>query len=210
MNAATITIGECRASYVSILQPKPPFNAPGGDPKYSLTVLVPKSNAAAKAAIDAAVQAAMEAGVSKAWNGQRPPMPALCVHDGDAPRPSDGQPYGPECHGHWVFTASSKADRPPFVVDASVQKIINPAEIYSGMYCNVNVTFFAYNNSGKKGVGCGLNGVQKTRDGEPLGGGITAEEAFQAVGQPPAPTGWTAGPITGWTVDPITGLPIQR
>ena len=163
MNAMTVTIGECRASYVTLLQPKPPFNAPNGEPKYSMTVLVPKTNTQAKAQIDAAIQAAIEAGVNSKWNGQRPPMPAICVHDGDGPRPSDGQPFGPECRGHWVFTASCKADRPPFVVDANVQKIINPAEIYSGMYCNVNVAFYAYNNSGKKGIGCGLNGVQKTR-----------------------------------------------
>lgn len=202
MNAMTVTIGECRASYVTLLQPKPPFNTPNGEPKYSMTVLVPKTNTQAKAQIDAAIQAAIEAGVNSKWNGQRPPMPAICVHDGDGPRPSDGQPFGPECKGHWVFTASSKADRPPFVVDANVQKIINPAEIYSGMYCNVNISFYAYNNSGKKGIGCGLNGVQKTRDGEPLGGGVTAEEAFG--GQP------TAQAAPAWTVDPITGMPVMR
>ena len=56
MNATTITIGECRGSYVSILQPKPPFNAPMGEPKYSMTVLVPKTNTQAKAAMDAAVR----------------------------------------------------------------------------------------------------------------------------------------------------------
>lgn len=200
MNATTITIGECRGSYVSILQPKPPFNAPMGEPKYSMTVLVPKTNTQAKAAMDAAVKAAIEQGVNSKWNGQRPPMPAICIHDGDGPRPSDGQPFGPECKGHWVFTASAKADRPPFVVDANVQKIISPAEIYSGMYCNVNVTFYAYNNSGKKGIGCGLNGVQKTRDGEPLGGGVSLEEMFSAVG----------GSQPAWTVDPITGAPIQQ
>ena len=194
MNPTTITIGECRLSYCNVFKPMPPFNNPNGEPKFSVTILVPKSNAAAKAAIDAAVNAAIEAGVTAKWGGIRPPVPAICVHDGDGPRPSDGQPFGAECKGHWVFTASCKADRPPFVVDGQVQKIIDPTQVYSGCYGNVNVNFFAYTNSGKKGIGCGLNGIQKTRDGEPLGSTVTAEEAFTAVPQSPTPGvgGWPA------------------
>lgn len=193
-SATTITLGEVRLSYCNLFQPR--AQQPGSDPKYSVTVLVPKSNTQAKALMDAAVAAAIDQGVSKCWNGVRPPMPAICVHDGDGTRPSDGQPFGDECKGHWVFTASCKADRPPFVVDANVQPILQQAEVYSGMYGRVNVTFFAYANSGKKGIGCGLNGVQKIRDGEPLGGGrITAEEAFTPVStQPEAPVGYGYAP----------------
>lgn len=204
MNPTTITIGEVRLSYCNVFQPQPPFNNPAGEKKFSVTVLVPKSNPAAKAAIDAAINAAIEAGVSAKWGGVRPPMPAICVHDGDGPRPSDGQPFGAECKGCWVFTASCKAEQPPFVVDQQVQKIINPTEVYSGCYANVNVTFYAYNQAGKKGIGCGLNGVQKTRDGEPLGNRVTAEEAFSAVAPaaPAAPAGWgTPAPAqapAGW------------
>jgi len=90
-------------------------------------------------------------------------------------------PYGEECRGCWVFTASSK--QPTFVVDAQVQNIINPTDVYSGMWGNININFFAYNSSGKKGIGCGLNGVQKTRDGEALSARVTAEEAFCAAPQ---------------------------
>ena len=127
-----ITINDVRFSYCNLFQPQA---RPGQEPKYSVTILIPKTNAAAKAAVDQAVQEAIAAGVSKCWNGQRPPMPALCIHDGDGTRPSDGMPYGEECKGHWIITASSK--QPPFVVDAQVQKIINPTEVYSGMWGNV-------------------------------------------------------------------------
>lgn len=171
-----ITINNVRFSYCNLFQP---VSRNGQEPKYSVTILVPKSNTAAKAAIDQAINDAINAGISKCWNGQRPPMPAICVHDGDGPRPSDGQPFGEECKGCWVVTASSK--NPPFVVDAQVQNIINPTEVYSGMWGNVNVNFFPYNSNGKKGIGCGLNGVQKVRDGEPLGGRVTAQEAFGVV-----------------------------
>lgn len=183
MNSMTVTISDVRLSYTNLFEAKPPFNNPAGELKFSTTVLVSKKNQAAKAAIDAAINAAMEAGPSKCWNNVRPPQVAICVHDGDGVRPSDGMPFGPECKGCWVFTASCKADRPPFVVDANVQPILQRSEIYSGVYGNINVTFFPYSNSGKKGIGCGLNGFQKTRDGEPLGSTVTPQEAFGVVSQ---------------------------
>lgn len=198
-----VTINDVRFSYCNLFQPKAPFNNPQGEPKYSVTVLVPKTNTAAKAVIDNAIAQAIDAGVSSKWNGVRPPQPAICVHDGDGPRPSDGSAFGEECKGCWVFTASTK--QPPFVVDEYVQNIIDPTKVYSGMWGNVNVTFFAYNNAGKKGIGCGLNGVQKIRDGEALGGQITAQEAFKAVGAPPTAAPAYAPPA----VDPITGQPVS-
>lgn len=198
-----VTINDVRFSYCNLFQSKAPFNNPQGEPKYSVTVLVPKTNTAAKAVIDNAIAQAIDAGVSSKWNGVRPPQPAICVHDGDGPRPSDGSAFGEECKGCWVFTASTK--QPPFVVDEYVQNIIDPTKVYSGMWGNVNVTFFAYNNAGKKGIGCGLNGVQKIRDGEALGGQITAQEAFKAVSAPP-----TAAPAYAPSaVDPITGQPVN-
>lgn len=197
-----VTINDVRFSYCNLFQPKAPFNNPQGEPKYSVTVLVPKTNTAAKAVIDNAISQAIDAGVSSKWNGVRPPQPSICVHDGDGPRPSDGSAFGEECKGCWVFTASTK--QPPFVVDEYVQNVIDPTKVYSGMWGNVNVTFFAYNNAGKKGIGCGLNGVQKIRDGEALGGQITAQEAFKPVGTPPAAAPAYAPPA----VDPITGQPV--
>lgn len=205
MNSTTLTLGEVRLSYCNLFQPKPPFNNPQGDPKFSTTVLLPKTNTAAKAILDAAIRDAIEAGVSKCWNGVRPPMPSICVHDGDGPRPSDGQPFGPECKGMWVFTASCKAERTPFVVDRSVQPILQQSEIYSGVYGNISVSFFPYANSGKKGIGCGLNGFQKTRDGEPLGNSVTAQDAFTAM--PATPEYGAAMPATpganGYALNPV-------
>lgn len=179
-----ITINDVRFSYCNLFQPKPPINNPQGEPKYSTTILIPKSNTAAKAAVDQAIAQAVEAGVASKWGGVRPPAPAVPIHDGDGVRPSDGTPYGDECKGCWVLTASSK--NPPFVVDHQVQNIIDPTQVYSGMWGNVNINFFAYNSAGKKGIGCGLNGIQKTRDGEPLTSRVTAQEAFQPVAAPAA------------------------
>ena len=195
-----VTIENVRLSYCNLFQPKPPFNNPAGEPKFSCTILVPKSNTAAKAIMDAAVNQAIEIGVAKCWGGVRPPQLAICIHDGDGVRPSDGMPFGEECKGMWVFTASVKMDRPPFVVDGQVQKIIDPTQVYSGIWANVNVNFFAYNSAGKKGIGCSLNGVQKVRDDTPLSSHVTAEEAFKPIAAvtSPAADGWSAGYTNPW------------
>ena len=176
-----ITISNVRLSYCNLFQPKAPVNNPTGEPKFSTTILIPKSDARTKALIDAEIEKAITAGVSSKWNGQRPPMPAIPIHDGDGPRPSDGMPFGAECKGMWVMTASCNKDRPPFVVDRQVQPIMDATAVYSGMWANVNITFFPYNAAGKKGIGCGLNGVQKVRDDTPLVSRVTAQEAFSAM-----------------------------
>ena len=199
---AAVTINDVRFSYLNVFQAKPPFNNPAGEAKFSTTILVPKSNTQAKAVIDQAIAAAIEAGVSTKWNNVRPPQPAICVHDGDGVRPSDGQPFGEECKGCWVFTASAKADHPPFVVDAQVQPIIDPTQVYSGMWGNVSVSFFPYNSAGKKGIGCGLNGLQKTRDGEPLSARVTAQDAFQPVSAAPTASAFGTAPGYGYGASP--------
>lgn len=182
-NPAHVVLKNVRISYEHLNSPY--AQNPGQEPKYSATILVPKSSVENRAKIDAAIAAATERARAK-FGSAFPASPKISVHDGDGTRPSDGQPFGEECRGCWVFTASSK--QRPEVVDASVQPILNPAEIYSGMYANVGVTFFGYNAPQNKGIGVGLETVQKIADGEPLGNGrASAEEDFTPVepaGQP--------------------------
>ena len=193
-----VTTGEARLSYVHLF--KPHAQQPGAEEKFSCTVLVPKSDTATKARIDAAIEAAKQKGINGKWNGVCPPIVPHPVYDGDGVRPSDGMPFGPECKGHWVFTASAKADYPPEVVDQNGNPMINQSEMYSGVYALVNVEFYHYMFGGKKGIGCGLGPVKKVRDGEALGGSApTAAQAFGAL--QPVPQQATA-------VDPITGLPM--
>lgn len=191
-----VTTGEVRMSYVHLF--KPYAFTPGQEEKYSVTVLVPKTDTDTMARIHAAIEAAKQQGTTDKWGGQCPPIVPTPVYDGDGVRPSDGMAFGPECKGHWVFTASAKADYPPEVVDAHGNPIINQSEAYSGMYGRVNVSFFPYLFGGKKGVGCGLGPVMKTRDGEPLGGSApSAAQAFGITQQPVQPA---------QRINPITGL----
>lgn len=173
MTNTRIVTGEVRFSFVNLLKPR--SSQQGGEEKYSVTILVPKSDFATKQRIDAAIEAAKQLGQSKVWNGVIPPMVAIPIHDGDGVKPSDGMPFGDECKGHWVFSASTKVDSPPKIVDANMNPILDPTEVYSGMYGRIAVNFAAYANAGKKGIGCYIStNVQKTRDGEPLGSSAPA------------------------------------
>lgn len=195
--ATKVLTGEVRLSYANLTAPRAPQQ--GGDPKYSVTLLIPKTDAATIADINASIQAAYDDGVSKKWGGAHP-TPKNIVHDGDGLRPS-GLPFGDECKGCWVLTASSKV-KPQVVGIDNIGCELSPSDIYSGMYARVTVNFYPYDTTGSKGVGCGLGNVLKIRDGEPLSGGASAASDFDGLGQnyaAPAPTG---------RVNPITGLPM--
>lgn len=182
-----VVTGKVRLSYCHLITPR--AQEQGGKLKYSVTLLIPKSDVATKQKIDAAIQAAIQEGVAGRWNGARPVQPPIPVHDGDGLKAS-GEPFTEECKGHWVMTASS--EQKPQIVDAFLNEIINATEIYSGMYGRASIRFFAYANSGKKGIGCGLNNVQKLEDGVPLGGRTNANDDFGGVytapSYPPANT----------------------
>lgn len=215
MNEVTnVTTGRVRLSYVHLF--KPYASMQGQEEKYSCTVLVPKTDADTMARINAAVEAAKQKGVSDKWGGQCPPVVPVPIYDGDGVRPSDGMPYGPECKGHWVFTASAKLDYPPEIVDSMGNPIINQSEIYSGIYGRVNVSFYPYSFGGKKGIGCGLGPVMKLEDGEPLAGGsVSAAQAFGAPQPTPQAPAYGAtqpipqAPANGAPqINPITGQPM--
>lgn len=222
-----VLTGEVRLSYANLTTPR--AAKPGGEAKYSVTLLIPKSDTTTKADIDAAINAAAADAVSKVWGGVRPPQVAIPVWDGDGVRKS-GVPFGPECKGHWVITASTK-NKPQVVGIDNINCELAPTDIYSGMYARVTIRFFGYSNSGNKGVGCGLGNVLKTREGEPLSGGASAASDFAGIGQSvdnpaaavstgynyAAPTaapgygGYTAPAQNGYTpgqINPLTGLPM--
>lgn len=194
MNKPTqVTTGEVRISYEHLL--KPYAQQQGAEPKFSATLLIPKSDIGTKQRIDAAIQAAIAEGVAGKWNGARPPQPPVPVYDGDGLRPN-GELFGEECKGHWVVTANSKQQQE--IVDMQMNPIFDTTQVYSGMYARVVINFFAYNAAGKKGIGCGLGPVQKTRDGEPLGGRMSAAEAFgggfDSASYPAPPPQYQAAP----------------
>ena len=202
MNQANKSLtGEVRLSYVHLAAPYVNPQQPNADPKYSVTLLIPKNDTATKQDIDNAINAAINAAVAgKTWNGVRPPIIPTPIHDGDGTR-QDGTPYGDECKGMWVMTASRRAkDGKPWVCDISNPNVeLAPQDAYSGMYARCTIHFFGYYNAGKKGIGCSLDGVMRTRDGESLGGAVkpTSKEFAQFAPQDAQPQ-----------INPVTGLPM--
>lgn len=82
-----------------------------------------------------------------------------------------------------VMTFSANEDRRPGLVDANLQDIIDDSQVYSGAWFRAQVRAYGYDTSGNKGVGFGLQNVQKLRDDEPLGKGrLPASKAFTAFG----------------------------
>lgn len=191
--------GRVRLSFCHLTEP---YSNNGGEPKYSVTMLIPKSDTATKADIDMAMKAAADNGVKGCWNGARPPVfKNALIYDGDGVRPS-GEKFGEECRGHWVITASSKT-KPEVVHISNIHSQLLPTDIYSGMYARVTVNFFPYNSNGSKGIGCGLGNVLKVDDGEPLGGRSSAASDFGGL-ETAAPQQAAYG-VPGVQVDPITG-----
>ena len=201
--ATKVLTGEVRLSYANLTNPRAPQQ--GGEPKYSVTLLIPKTDTATKLDIDNSIKAAYEDGVSKKWGGARP-QPKMIVHDGDGLRPS-GLPFGDECKGCWVITASTK-NKPQVVGIDNVNCELAPQDIYRGMYARVTINFFAYDTAGSKGVGCGLGNVMKTRDGEPLSGGASAASDFADFNTQQAAAPAFQQPVNGTRINPITGQPM--
>lgn len=162
--ATKVITGKVRFSFCHIFEPQEPQG--GGDPKYSVTLLIPKGDKATLDKMMAAIAEARENFCKRNGMNALPLKPVHTLKDGDGTR-DNGDPFGPECKGCWVITVSSKIK--PVIVDAFRNPITDPAEVYSGCYGRAAINFFGYNTSGKKGISAGLLSIQKLSDGEPFG-----------------------------------------
>ena len=167
-----ITGPKTRWSYANVWDPK---SINGGTPKYSVSLIIPKSDVATVKKIEAAIQAAYEEGESK-LKGNGKSVPSLKVlktplRDGDLERPDDAA----YADSYFINANSASA---PGIVDADRQPILERSEVYSGVYGRASINLYAFNSNGNRGIACGLNNLQKISDGEPLGGKSRAEDDF--------------------------------
>ena len=167
-----ITGVNTRLSYANVWDPK---SINGGAPKYSVSLIIPKSDTKTIEKIQVAIQAAYEEGQSKLkGNGKSvPPLTAIKtpLRDGDLERPDD------EAYKNSYFINANSATAPG-IVDADRQPILERSEVYSGVYGRASINMYAFNSNGNKGIACGLNNIQKISDGEPLGRKSRAEDDF--------------------------------
>ena len=166
-----VVTGKVRFSYVNVFEPRAVEE--GQEPKYSVSILIPKTDKTTLAKIERAIEAAKQQGLPM-WGGKVPANLKTPLRDGDTDRPDD-----PAYHGHYFINASSKIK--PGVVDAQLNPIIDPTEFYSGCYGRASINFFPFNKAGNRGVAAGLNNLQKLADGDFLGGRSRPEDDFEPV-----------------------------
>ncbi len=172
VNPTKVVTGIVRLSYANIWEPK---SINGGTPKYSVSLIIPKSDAKTVIAINAAIDAAIKEGAGK-FGGKVPPKSSLKLplRDGDIDRPDDEAYAG-------CYFVNANSTTAPQIVDREVKPILDRSEVYSGVYARVSVNFYAFSSNGNRGVACGLGNIQKIRDGEPLGGKSSAADDFAAA-----------------------------
>ena len=167
-----ITGVDTRWSYANVWEPK---SINGGTPKYSVSLIIPKSDTKTVSKLKAAIEAAYHEGESK-LKGNGKTVPALStiknpLRDGDVERPDD-----PAYANAYFINANSATA--PGIVDADRNPVLTRSEVYSGVYGRASINCYAFNSNGNRGIACGLNNLQKVRDGEPLGGKTSAEDDF--------------------------------
>ncbi len=167
-----ITGKDTRWSYANVWEAK---SINGGTPKFSVSLIITKSDTVTVQKIKAAIQVAYEEGQAKLKGNGRsvPPLTAIKtpLRDGDTERPDD-----PAYANSYFINANSATA--PGIVDADCNPILTRSEVYSGVYGRASINFYAFNSNGNKGIACGLNNLQKIRDGEPLGGKSSAASDF--------------------------------
>ena len=179
MSDTKITIGEVRFSYVHVFQPE--AVAEGADKKYSLSLIIPKSNTKLVAQIKEAIKAAVQAGIATKFGGKQPTGLKNPLRDGDEERPDD------EAYADAYFINATSRTKPGIVKAMTVGgekklvEVTNEEDIYSGCYGYASVNFFPFNNAGNRGIAAGLNNVLKTSDGDFLGGRSSAQTDFADI-----------------------------
>jgi len=170
-SSAKVVTGIVRLSYANVWEPR---SINGGTEKYSVSLIIPKSDTETINAINAAIDAAIQEGAHK-FGGKIPNRAALRIplRDGDTER--DDEAY----KGCWFVNANSTTA--PQIVDQRVRPILDRSEIYSGVYARVSLGFYAFNSNGNRGVACGLGNIQKVRDGQALGGKSNAADEFTTL-----------------------------
>lgn len=173
-NETKVITGKVRLSYANIFEPK---SINGSEPKYSVSLIIPKSDKQQIKVIEEAIANAKERDKSK-WNGKVPANLKTPLRDGDEERPED------ENYANSYFLNANSTKAPAVVgleMDTATGKAIplGSDDVYSGCYARVSINFYGFNTAGNKGIACGLGNIQKVDDGERLGGGSSAEDDFE-------------------------------
>lgn len=169
-----VVTGKVRLSFPNLFKARAAEE--GQDPKFSVEILIPKSDTKTVAKIRAAQNAA--AGTDKGRKALGDTVPTWgsdkfnrnkwtdTLRDGDDPDENDGRD---ERKGHWFMNIRSSEQYKPGVVDKDLQPVVDQSEVYGGVYARVSMSAYAFAIQGNKGISFGLNSVQVLGYGDPLG-----------------------------------------
>lgn len=166
-----VVTNEVRISYANIWKPK---SINGSAERYSVSIIISKEDKETLDLINKAIDQAINDGIAK-FGGKKPNKAAikLPLRDGDLEKNDEAY-----ADAYFINCNSKTA---PQIVGPDRLPITDETEVYSGCYARVSINFYAFNTNGNKGIACGLGNIQKTRDGESLGGGrISAADDFGA------------------------------
>ena len=169
--ATKVITGKCRASFVHVFEPQ---SVNGSEPKYSISLIIPKSDTETLNSIRAAIEEAKQNGATSKWGGKIPPNLKMPLRDGDVDRPDD------DAYANAYFINANSNEKPG-IVDRKRVPITDPLAIYSGCYVRASINFYPFNSNGNKGISAGLANIQFWCDGEPLNGRVRAEDEFDAL-----------------------------
>lgn len=183
--AENLLTPEFRVSFANVFRPQKNKEDPEAQPKYGLTHLFlhpSEMSPAYKKEYDeflAKLKKQMSEVAFEKWGEKAKTMKLRTPFHDQGEKSYDGY-----IEGAMYFNSTSK--QKPGLIDGrkNNEDIIEEKDFYSGCYARAKIRAFAYGGPGTKyapGVGIGLQHVQKTRDGEPLGGRTRPQDEFEPV-----------------------------
>lgn len=166
--ATAMTTGEVRISFPQVWQAK---SFKQQEPKFSCILLIPKTDTVTLKKVNACIDAAKLDGKTSKWKGIIPKALDNPLHDGDDEFALGKK--GEEFQGHFYLNA--KSSNKPYIFDEKGEEMLNQSDFYAGCYAKAAINFFPYDNAGQ-GVGVGLNGLKKTKNGIPFSGRPSLEK----------------------------------
>ena len=171
-NGTKVITGKVRASYAHIFEPH--AMQEGQEAKYSVSLIIPKSDTSTIKAIEKAIEEAKEQGKTSKFGGKIPANLKLPLRDGDVDREDDAV-----YQDAYFINASSR--QAPGIIDQNKIRLTDPGTVVSGDYIRASLNLFPFNTNGNKGITVGLNNIQLVEKGEPLGGASLAEDDFDEL-----------------------------
>ena len=160
-------------SFPQLFSPKP--RAEGGEPVYSCALLF--DVAAQKSKEYKEMQAACVIAAQQKW-GPSVKLDQVQMPFRDAGEKADKY----QGYEDGVMFINPWTKNKPGIVDARLQDVLLPEQVYAGQVVRAQISPFPWQNSGKKGVSFGLNHVQIVKHDAPrIDGRLAANKAFGVI-----------------------------